>query len=188
MNRRFKVKWLFAPLLTCFLEGQDFGVDAEPQSRWLGAVVEYVAEVAVAASAKHLNPVHAVAVVGTGPDVFLVDGLEETGPAGAGIELVVGLEEREATSNTEIGAVHVVIVEPATECGFGASPAQDFVLLRGQNLLPLGLGAHHLILSLGAEGILAGVGLGVLGACDEGERAHQSESGKSKERVLHIDF
>jgi hypothetical protein len=55
-----------------------------------GAVLEDVAEVGIAASAKDLGPYHAVAVVVVGDDVLVGHRPEETGPASPGVELGVG--------------------------------------------------------------------------------------------------
>eukprot|EP01025_Chloroclados_australasicus_P065450 TRINITY_DN8919_c0_g1_i4.p3 TRINITY_DN8919_c0_g1~~TRINITY_DN8919_c0_g1_i4.p3 ORF type:complete len:359 (+),score=80.99 TRINITY_DN8919_c0_g1_i4:28-1077(+) len=124
--------------VTGFGEGQALAIDAEPHAGGLRAVVEDVAEVAVAASAEDLGADHAVAGVFLDVDVLVSDGLEEAGPARAAGELGVAGEERELAAGTGVDAVLFVIEQRAAEGGLGAGVAEDLVGLGAQPLLPLG--------------------------------------------------
>ena len=73
-------------------ELERFGIDAKAQARRPRAVVENVAQVAVAAAAQNLCA-HAIAV-SLLSDVLVGDGLEKARPAGAGIEFGIGSEQR----------------------------------------------------------------------------------------------
>src|SRR5690606_20056378 len=76
------------------LQPQTHRVDAIPQpGRWW-AVGEDVAEVGVAAGTEHFGAVHAVTVVLGGGDGIVVHRRVVAGPATAGIELGVGIEQR----------------------------------------------------------------------------------------------
>ena len=82
-------------------------VDAVAQAGRAGAVVEDVAEMAVALRAQHLGADHAVAGIAFLVDMALDRGLGEARPAAAGIELGVGLEQRLAAAGADIGARRV---------------------------------------------------------------------------------
>jgi hypothetical protein len=70
-------------------ERERLGIDAIPQAGGGWTVIEHMAAVAVSAGAEDLRPDHAVTAVGMRDDVLLGHGLEEAGPAGAGVELAV---------------------------------------------------------------------------------------------------
>src|SRR5262245_16727728 len=71
-------------------------VQAIAPARRPRAVVEHVAEVAVAAAAADLGADHAVALVDQLRDVIGIERLSEARPAGARLELRIGLEKRQA--------------------------------------------------------------------------------------------
>jgi hypothetical protein len=64
-----------------------YRVHAITQTRWLRTVVEYMTQMAVATRATDGRASHAVTVIGRFDDIFLGNGLPETGPARTGIEL-----------------------------------------------------------------------------------------------------
>src|SRR5262245_44956737 len=82
------------------MEDQRGRVQAVAQSRGSGPVVEDVTEVSITAGAKDFRPPHSVALVLMRDDIFLGDRLEETGPAGAGIEFGVGRKEGQLAADT----------------------------------------------------------------------------------------
>ncbi len=108
-----------------------------------GAVVEDVAEMAAATGAAHLRAPDAEEAA-AGGDVRRVDRLVEARPAGAGIELGLGAEERQAAAGAHEGAGARLVVERAGERPLGAPLPQDAVLLRRQLLAPLRVGLDYL--------------------------------------------
>ena len=91
-------------LLALFLlELERDGIDAVPQARGRGAVVEHVTEVAVAAAAEHLFADHTVARVGFSSHVFGLHRSDETGPARPGVELLEGAKQGIAAAGAGCG-------------------------------------------------------------------------------------
>jgi hypothetical protein len=99
----------------------------------------------VTLAAHHLDPAHAVAVIGFGFDVFFAHRRVETRPAGAGIELSGRAEQLVAAADTPVGAIFVVVPIGAGERALGAFLARDRELLVGQLLFPLVVGFFDLI-------------------------------------------
>ena len=62
-------------------------------------------------------------------DVLGIDGLEEAGPAGAGLELRVAREEGEAAEAAGVGAVLFVVEEEAAAGALRAVVEEDAALL-----------------------------------------------------------
>src|SRR5690606_16665946 len=98
----------------------------------LRAVVEDVAEVAVAAGAARLDPHHAVRAVFEEPDPVRRDGLPEARPARAGLVLGLGAEALEVAHRAAVGARLLGVPVDAGEGPFGAGPARDLELLGRQ--------------------------------------------------------
>src|SRR5205807_7515955 len=105
---------------------------------------EDVAQVGAAGAADHLGADHAVGAIGALVHVLGVDWLVEAGPAGAGLELGLGVEERLAAADAAVRAIVVAVPVLAREGSLGARPARDLVLLVGQLLTPLLIGLVHL--------------------------------------------
>src|SRR6185503_14261852 len=126
------------------LELERRGVHAVAQARGLGAVVEDVPEVRVATRAQHLGALREPAVVLLLRDVLLRHRLEEARPAGAGVELGLGAEERQAAAGALVHARVLGGVVLAGEGALGAVLAHDLVLLLGELGLPLGVGLDDL--------------------------------------------
>src|SRR5690349_8683940 len=89
--------------------------------------------------AVNLRPHLEEAPVRLGADVRRIDRLPEARPAGAGIELGVRGEEGQATGGADIDALLMVLVERRGPGPLRALLAQDAVLLRSEDLLPLGV-------------------------------------------------
>src|SRR5687768_58735 len=100
------------------LEGR--GVDAVAQARRPRSVVEDVAQVSAAAGAVHLGARHAQGAVALLAHRALGQGLGEAGPAGPGVELVVGGEEGLPAGRTDVGPGRVRVMVGAREGPLGA--------------------------------------------------------------------
>src|SRR6266496_2184002 len=94
---------------------------------------------------KHFGATREKRVVGRGPHVFLEDGLVETGPAGAGLELVLGAKQVKAAADTLVNARLVIVPVLAGKGAFCALFAGDLELLRVEQLLPFFLGFNDFI-------------------------------------------
>src|SRR5450631_155755 len=121
------------------LQFQGRRIDAVTQSGRAGAVLEHVAEMAVALRAQHLGPEHAVADVALLVDMALDRGCGEARPAAAGIEFGVGFEQRLAAAGAGVGARRLLVLVFAGEWPLGRLLAQHRVLHRRQFLAPLDL-------------------------------------------------
>ena len=93
-------------------------------------------------------------VVFVGLDGIGGDGEPETGPAGAGIELLVGREQGSVAGATVVDAVVVVVDEGAGEGVFGAFLAHDVELLGGEELAPFSFSFVDLLFGRGAGAAL----------------------------------
>src|SRR5436190_22571388 len=122
------------------LEVERGGVDAVSLAGWAGTVVEDVAEVTAAVAADDLGALHEVAVVGTQLDRLGDSRLGEARPAGARVELRVGIEELRAAGCAAVVAGLLVVGVLAREGRLGARPAQHLVLRGRQLLAPLAIG------------------------------------------------
>src|SRR5262249_22474197 len=114
---------------------------AEPGRR--GAVREDMAEVAAAFGAMDLGPRHPVAAIARGADGLVADRLGEARPAGAAVELRVGLEERLAAGGADKGAAAFFLVQRARAARLGAVLAEHLVLLRRERSAPIVIGLLH---------------------------------------------
>src|SRR5271168_1376240 len=104
------------PLKTLFrLELQRGRIDAVTQSGRPRAVLEHMAEMAVATGAKHLGADHAVGHIALLVDVTFGCRLGEAWPAAAGIELGIGLKQRLTAAGTDIGAGALLMLVLAGE-------------------------------------------------------------------------
>src|SRR5690606_16343888 len=98
---------------------------------------EHVAEVAVAARAAHLGADHAVGAVLVLGDRVAGDRLRERRPAGAGLVLLAGAEERVAAGGADVGARFLGADEAALPRPLGAVLAEHLVLLGREPPAPL---------------------------------------------------
>src|SRR4051794_11220839 len=97
------------------LQLQRGGIDAVAQAGRAGAVLEDVAEMAVALRAKNLGADHAVADVAFLVDMAISGGRGKARPAAAGIEFGIGLDQRLAAAGAGIGALAPLMLVLAGE-------------------------------------------------------------------------
>jgi hypothetical protein len=114
-----------------------------------GAVIEDVAQMAIAASAQNLDA-HAVAI-DMRRHIFIADRLKKAGPAGAGVELGVGRKERQLAANAGIDAGLLVVEQGAAERAFGTFAARDGELHRRQLRSPFSVSFAYAIDFDGAD-------------------------------------
>ena len=126
-----------------FLEGERGRIEAKAQAGGLRAIFKNVPKMGSAANTFDLGPIHAVAAVGFAQDVFFGDRLKETGPAGAGIELGFGREQREVATDAVVNAGFVLVIKCAAKGGFRALIARNAKLFRRQKLGPLRIGLDN---------------------------------------------
>src|ERR1700682_3422786 len=103
--------------------------------RW--SVLEDMTEVASAAAAMHLDPLHSVARVARRGDGARVGRTREAGPARPAVELLLGAEELRAATRAEIAAGLVIVPELAAEGALGARLSEHAGLLERQLAAPL---------------------------------------------------
>ncbi len=90
---------------------------------------EDMAEVAAAVGADNLGPRHAIGLVLVASDGS-GEAVEVSGPAAAGLELVVGLVQRSIAAGARVDALAgVVLVKLPRSCGFSALLPEDAELL-----------------------------------------------------------
>ena len=123
------------------LHGERIHAVAEAGRR--GAVVEDVAEVAVAQSATDGGAHHHQRAVDGFDDVLIGDGLIEAGPAGAGFEFGFAGEEGEVAATAAEEACAVLIPTVAGEGALGVFVAEDPIGIFGEELLPLVIGVSE---------------------------------------------
>ena len=109
-------------------ERERLGIDAIPQASGGGAVIENMAEMAITASAQDLRTNHAVAAVCMRNDVLLGHGLEEAGPAGAGVELAIRGEQGQPAADTAVDPVALIVQERAAERSLSALATSNLEL------------------------------------------------------------
>ena len=176
----------------------------------MGAVVEDVAEMRVAEAAGDGGAFHAEADVARLVDIFFGDGLVKTGPAGAGIELGIGVEQRGVATDAAKNAFGVVVGIFVGVGALGSGVARNRERFGRKLFAPLVFGFNH-----GGQGddvfALAGVsefddldGLGQVGdfvggvhrlvfidvgvhQCD-GTRAYAEQKGAAANRPRHLVF
>src|SRR6185295_3325170 len=108
-----------------------------------------------AAGALHLDALHAERPVALRVDDLRGERREEARPAGAGVELRLGREQRVAAGDADERSGRGPVLVLAGERAFGPLVAGDAVLLGGEDLVPLSLGADDLVLA-GVQESVAG--------------------------------
>src|SRR5580765_937191 len=114
-------------------------VHAIAQTGGARAVVEDVAQMAIAPRAEHLVANHAVGGVSGAGDILFGDGLPETRPAGAGLEFRFGVEQGRGAADASVDSIGMVRGVLSGEGPFGALSTGHFELLRRQLLPPFGV-------------------------------------------------
>src|ERR1700761_3582172 len=122
------------------LEGQRGRVDAVALTGRARAVTEDMAQVPATATAADLGAAHEHAVVRAQLDRVGHGRLEETRPAGTGVELGVRPEQLVPAARALVGAILLVPEQRAGERHLRMAVAQHVVLLAGQLLPPLLVG------------------------------------------------
>src|SRR5438309_4085605 len=126
-------------------------VDAVALAGWRGAVLEDVAQMAAAAAAVHLHPLHAVARIPLRGDGARVGRAREARPAGAALELVVGAEQLRAAARAHEAPRLVVVPQRSAEGALGALLAEHAILLERQLAAPLIVGLLDLLVHGAAD-------------------------------------
>ena len=115
-------------------------------------------EVSITARTDYLGSQHPQSVVGVLLHCGRIIGPHKTGPAGAGLVLVVGAEQRCSAADAAVRAGGLVVVVLATEWPLGSLAARDVILLLTELLAPLpialvdlALPDHNLPFNLGCE-------------------------------------
>ena len=93
-------------------------------------------QVGVAASAPDLDPMHAMTEVIQAGNGRIAYRLEIAGPATAGVELGIGIEQWRITADAMVDARRPGIVVLAGEGALGGAEPADLELLIGQLLTP----------------------------------------------------
>src|SRR5208337_617491 len=104
--------------------------------------VKDVAQMGLALIAHDLHPLHAMAGIGHFADSLAIDRFPETRPAGAGIELGLGIEQRCAAADATIGPVFMAIPIVTAERRFRSLATRHVELLGRKPFSPL-LVAHR---------------------------------------------
>ena len=110
------------------------GIDAVAEAGGGRAVVEDVAEVAVAAGASDFGADHAVGAIVDWGDGVRVDRLGKGRPTGSRLEFLPGFEERISATGAYVGAGFLRAQEASGAGTFGAVLAQDAELFGGKEL------------------------------------------------------
>jgi hypothetical protein len=150
-----------------------------------------VAEVRARARVEQLDARHAQALVAALDDVRGVEAAHEGGPAGAGLELVLGAEERQAAHDRDVDALLVVLDQRARVGALRAGALRDLDLLGRERLRDLGdalLGERAQVIAglgdrcAGRAGGLHGLALLELGmAAAAGEQGGDRDGGQQNE-------
>src|SRR5690606_34742094 len=117
-------------------EFQSHAIHAVAQASRRRAIVENMAEMPATAAAMHLSACHEKLAIHAGAD-RTVDRLRETRPASAAVKLGLRREQRQIASGAVVSPGCIVLVERTREGILGPVLAQNMVLLRREDLLPL---------------------------------------------------
>src|SRR5262245_17734593 len=118
-------------------------VDAVTQSSGSGAIVEDVTEVPTASRTAYFGSYQPVAPVFPLLDAALDDCARVRGPSATGVELVIGGEQLDTASRTDVGAIVLAIPVFTRECPLGLSLAKHGVLHRRERSPPLLIRLHE---------------------------------------------
>src|SRR5271165_2620603 len=120
------------------------GIHAIPQMRRRGTIVENMAQMRIAFSARHCRSDHAITRVSDAANVFGRDRLPEAWPAGSRIELRLRVEQGIVAANTAVEALVVQVPILSRVGDFGVGVAGYFKSARSQLLPPFVFGFDDL--------------------------------------------
>jgi hypothetical protein len=106
--------------LSLLSESQGDGVQAMTFASRCGAIWKHMTQMAAAARTDFLKPNHSIARITHATDMGFIIGFEETRPAGPGIKLGAGPEERQAAKAAGVNTVLMIVEEYAAEGSLGA--------------------------------------------------------------------
>lgn len=118
-------------------------IDAVAQSGRFRAIVEDMAEMSAAVGTSYFGTRHPSGTIDVLFDASVGFRCIEAGPATAGIELSIALEERRATATAPIDAIFPKGFVLPGEGTFGPLFAHNTVFFGGQIFFPFGFGFHH---------------------------------------------
>lgn len=104
----------------CIPEFQCRRVEAIAQPRGWWAIFENVAQVGIASAAHHFHAAHEQRIIHDQRDMVFIDRLPEAGPAGARIELGIGIKEGLAATVAGEGTFLLRVPVDTRESAFGA--------------------------------------------------------------------
>jgi hypothetical protein len=107
------------------------------------AVIEDVPQVRVATAAEGFGAGHTVARVAVEFDIFGGDGLIVAGPAGTGVKLRLGCEERLSAADAHVGSFFFGVFVFAGEGWFSTFLARDVILVLIQLRFPFRFGLFY---------------------------------------------
>src|SRR5271166_3078512 len=134
---------LLGGCLRRFGKAQRCGIHAVAQPGRSRTIVEYVTQVRVTFGAGNCDALHPDAVVGSLAHIFFCDGFPETGPAGSGIELGFGTEQRVVAADAAEDSSVVNIQQLPGVRQFGIRMPSDLEYSGWQLLPPLCFGFHY---------------------------------------------
>ena len=126
------------------LQLQRCGVHTVPQPRWTRSIRKNMAEMSIAAAAKHFNAAHAVFVVFFGCDAFLANRPVKTRPTTSGFVLRVGAEQLLAAADAGISSRSLLRVVLSCKWRLGSALARHSELIISQLRAPLGVALANL--------------------------------------------
>ncbi len=109
------------------------------------AIVENMAQMRIATGADHLGAHGTETGVGLLDYILLGNGLPETGPAGARVELGIRVIQRRGAADAAERAMTVLVIQRPGERTFGARMTRHIVGLGRQQRAPFGIGLDDLV-------------------------------------------
>lgn len=133
-------------MLLRLLEVERGRVDTIAEARWCRTILEDVPQVRVTRVTQNFGSPHAIARVEFGADGLLVEGRPETGPARAGLEFGLRIEEGGSAADAPIAAFPFQVPVFATKGRLSPLLASHVILLWREVLFPFLVGLVHFFL------------------------------------------
>ncbi len=127
------------------MERQRQGIDAVALSGRWRTVIKHMAQMRFAAAADQFVADHEKAFVDPDGNIFLGNGFIVTGPAGAGIELVLRMVQIVSAGGTAVNTVIFVFQQLAGKGSLSPFFAQDMKPVCAEHFSPFVLGLNHTI-------------------------------------------